>query len=145
MYVLASQCNREVSVQKVKRPETAILNIVQELYNQLMDLEGYSLSLKGYKHDDVIAISDMSLKDVFDDNQDNPADHYRNLQKLKYFLSYSVAVFLHIQKVGSLHIWFEDEPMYAISIIYENGNYTVGAHSDIEDYYRWDKIIEQIV
>lgn len=78
-------------------------------------------------------------------NQDNPADHYRNLQKLKYFLSYSVAVLLHIQKVGSLHIWFEDEPMYAISIIYKNGTYSVGAHSDIEDYYRWDKIIEQIV
>lgn len=87
----------------------------------------------------------MSLKDVFDDNQDNPADHYRNLQKLKYFLSYSVAVLLHIQKVGSLHIWFEDEPMYAISIIYKNGTYSVGAHSDIEDYYRWNKIIEQIV
>ena len=40
MYVLASQCNRDVSVEKVKRPETAILDIVQELYNQLMDLEG---------------------------------------------------------------------------------------------------------
>ena len=104
MYVLASQCNRDVSVQKVKRPETAILEIIQELYNQLMDLEGYSQSLKGHKHDDAIAISDMTLKDVFDDNQDNPADHYRNLQKLKYFLSYSIAVFLHIQKVGSLHI-----------------------------------------
>ena len=77
--------------------------------------------------------------------QDNPADHYRNLQKLKYFLSYSIAVFLHIQKVGSLHIWFEDKPMYAISIIYKNGTYSVGAHSDIEDYYRWDKIVEQII
>lgn len=145
MYVQASQCNRDVSVKKVKRPETAILEIVQELYNQLMDLEGYSQSLKGHKHDDIIAISDMTLNDVFDDNQDNPVDHYQNLQKLKYFLKYSIAVFLHIQKVGSLHIWFEDEPMYAISIIYKNGTYTVGAHSDIEDSYRWDKIIEQII
>ena len=138
MYVQASQCNRNVSVEKVKRPETAILEIVQELYNQLMDLENY-------KHDDEISISDMTLNDVFDNNQDNPDDHYRNLQKLKYFLKYSIAVFLHIQKVGSLHIWFEDEPMYAISITYQNGTYTVGAHSDIEDFSRWDKIIEQIV
>lgn len=138
MYVQASQCNRDVSVKKVKRPETAILEIVQELFNQLMDLENY-------KHDDEISISDMTLNDVFDDNQDNPVDHYQNLQKLKYFLKYSIAVFLHIQKVGSLHIWFEDEPMYAISIIYKNGTYTVGAHSDIEDSYRWDKIIEQII
>lgn len=138
MYVQASQCNRDVSVNKVKRPETAILEIVQELYNQLMDLENY-------EHDDQIAISDMTLNDVFNDNQDNPANHYQNLQKLKYFLKYSIAVFLHIQKVGSLHIWFEDEPMYAISIIYKNGTYTVGAHSDIEDSYRWDKIIEQII
>lgn len=91
MYIQANQCEREVSIHKIKDPEEAIVTLVRELYNQILDLESY-------QDEDDIDHLNIDLDILFDNEDSRHEDCYENLQKLKYFLQFPTETFLRLQK-----------------------------------------------
>lgn len=140
MYIQANQCEREVSIHKITNPEHAILDVIRELYNQLLNLEGY-------QNEDDIDHLDIDLDILFNNKDNEYPDNYENLQKLKYFLQFPTEVFkkLHELKEKSyLRIWTQHDPMYSIEIQVRNGYYAFEAYSNIYNDYMWDQVMEYV-
>lgn len=137
MYIQANQCEREVSIHKVTDPEEAIVTLVRELYNQILDLESY-------QDEDDIDHLNIDLDILFDNEDSRHEDYYENLQKLKYFLQFPTETFLRLQKESYLRIWTQYDPMYSIEIQFRNGHYAFEAYSNINNDYMWDKVMKYI-
>lgn len=137
MYIQASSYERDMSIRKIMNPEHDILDVVRELYAQIRDLEGF-------EDEEDIDHLDIDL-DILFNNEDCESPHnYENLQKLKYFLKFHTEVFARLQKEKYLRIWTQHDPMYSIEIQYRHDGYALEAYSNIDDDYRWDKIMELI-
>ena len=137
MYIQANQCEREVSIHKITNPEHGILDIVRELYNQLIDEENF-------QNEDDINHLDIDLDILFNNEDCESPENYENLQKLKYFLKFPSETFARLQKDGYLHIWTLNDPMYSIEIQFRNNHYAFEAYSDIYNDYKWDQIMEYV-
>ena len=137
MYIQASSYERDLSIRKITNPEHGILDVVRELYVQIRDLEGY-------QDEEDIDHLDIDLNILFNNEDNEFEDNYENLQKLKYFLKFHTEVFAKLQKEQYLHIWTQHDPMYSIEIQYRHDGYAFEAYSNIDDDYRWDKIMEPV-
>ena len=137
MYIQANQCEREVSIHKITNPKYAILDVVRELYNQLLDEENF-------QNEDDVNHLDIDLNILFDNEDIENNDNYENLQKLKYFLQFPVETFLRLQKESYLRIWTQHDPMYSIEIQFKDNHYSFDAYSNIKNNYMWDKIMEYV-
>lgn len=137
MYIQANQCEREVSIHKITNPKEAIVALVRELYNQILDLESY-------QDENDIDHLNIDLNILFDNEDSRHEDCYENLQKLKYFLQFPAETFSRLQKESYLRIWTQYDPMYSIEIQFRNGHYTFEAYSNINNDYTWDKVMKYI-
>lgn len=137
MYIQASSYERDISIRKITNPEHGILDVVRELYAQIRDLEGY-------QDEEDIDHLDIDLNILFNNEDNEFEDNYENLQKLKYFLKFHTEVFAKLQKEQYLRIWTQHDPMYSIEIQYRHDGYAFEAYSNIDDDYRWDKIMEPV-
>lgn len=137
MYIQASSYERDMSIRKITNPEHGILDVVRELYAQIRDLEGY-------QDEEDIDHLDIDLNILFNNEDNEFEDNYENLQKLKYFLKFHTEVFAKLQKEQYLRIWTQHDPMYSIEIQYRHDGYAFEAYSNIDDDYRWDKIMEPV-
>lgn len=137
MYIQANQYEREVSIHKITDPKEAILGLVRELYNQILDLESY-------QDEDDIDESNIDLDILFNNEDSHHEDCYENLQKLKYFLQHPLATFARLEKDSYLRIWTQYDPMYSIEIRFENGHYSFEAYSNINNDYMWDQVMQYV-
>lgn len=137
MYIQANQYEREISIHKITNPEEAILEVIRELYNQLLDEENF-------QNEDDINHLDIDLDILFNNEDNENDDNYENLQKLKYFLQFPAEIFSRLQKEQYLRIWTQYDPMYSIEIQYRHDGYALEAYSNIDNDYKWDKIIQPI-
>lgn len=137
MYILASNYEREMSIRKITNPEHGILDVVRELYAQIRDLEGFD-------DEDDIDHLDIDLDILFNNEDSEYPSNYENLQKLKYFLQFYTETFARLQKGSYLRIWTQHDPMYSIEIQYRHDGYALEAYSNIDNDYRWDKIMEPV-
>lgn len=137
MYIQANNYERELSIHKIMDPEHAILDVVRELYAQIRDLEGFD-------DEEDIDHLDIDSNILFNNEDCKSRENYENLQKLKYFLQFPAETFLRLQKESYLRIWTQHDPMYSIEIQYRHNSYALEAYSNIDNDYRWDKIIQPI-
>ena len=137
MYILANNYEREMSIRKITNPEHGILDVVRELYAQILDLEGF-------EDEEDIDHLDIDSDILFHNEDSKCPENYENLQKLKYFLQFPAETFLRIQKESYLRIWTQYDPMYSIEIQFRNGQYAFEAYSNIENDYMCDKIMEYV-
>lgn len=137
MYILANNYEREMSIRKITNPEHSILDVVRELYAQIRDLEGFD-------DEDDIDHLDIDLNILFNNEDSEYPENYENLQKLKYFLQFPAETFLRLQKESYLRIWTQHDPMYSIEIQCRHNGYALEAYSNIDNDYRWDKIMEPV-
>jgi hypothetical protein len=137
MYIQASSYERDISIRKITNPEHGILDVVRELYAQIRDLEGY-------QNEEDIDHLDIDLNILFNNEDNEFEDNYENLQKLKYFLKFYTEVFAKLQKEQYLRIWTQHDPMYSIEIQYRPDGYAFEVYSNIDNDYRWDKVMEYV-
>ena len=137
MYIQASSYERDMSIRKITNPEHGILDVIRELYAQIRDLEGF-------EDEEDINHLDIDLDILFNNEDSEYPENYENLQKLKYFLQFPAETFLRLQKESYLRIWTQHDPMYSIEIQYRHDGYALEAYSNIDNDYRWDKIMEPV-
>jgi len=137
MYIQANSYERDMSIRKITNPEHGILNVVRELYTQIRDLEGF-------EDEEDIDHLDIDLDILFNNEDCESPENYKNLQKLKYFLQFPAETFLRLQKEQYLRIWTQHDPMYSIEIQYKHNGYAFVAYSNIDNNYMWDKIMEPV-
>ena len=137
MYIQANSYERDMSIRKITNPEHGILYVIRELYTQIRDLEGF-------EDEEDIDHLDIDSDILFNNEDSECPENYKNLQKLKYFLQFPTETFLRLQKESYLRIWTQYDPMYSIEIQFRNGHYVFKAYSNINNDYTWDKVMKYI-
>ena len=79
MYIQANSYERDMSIRKITNPEYDILDVVRELYTQIRDLEGF-------EDEEDIDHLDIDLNILFNNEDCESPENYKNLQKTKIFL-----------------------------------------------------------
>lgn len=136
-YILAKCCERELTFSAVDSIEDAVVKVIDSIFKDY-DLLGENVSIEDFEEDG-------TLVNMF--KKANKSDYTIGLMEELVALRKdvkNVVDSLRKQEIEEFEVIHEDDPLWKVSLMQENGDITLEAYSNVNNDYMWDVLLKSI-
>ena len=136
-YILAKCCERELTFSAVDSIEDAVVKVIDSIFKDY-GLLGENVPIEDFEEDG-------TLVKMF--KKANKSDYTIGLMEELVALRKdvkNVVDSLRKQEIEEFEVIHEDDPLWSVSLMQENGDITLEAYSNVNNDYMWDALLKSI-